>query len=230
MSEGGPGSQHAGVCPQVPPGACEPCTLQLGPAATGVANACVSMCQVPAILWEGAGCWPSSQAFEAPRFHSFFSHTLLPSTGLNRTLGKLRQAFFREMCPVDLEKRYYALNSESLSHGFISILGRWLWPPGCSAQVLELTVEGRVAGAPGPLLVPWAPGARASFLASTACTPRALGASRVPPSGPASRVPARPGRASGRRTRTRPSDPRASARPRQLPFTQQISLERHRAP
>lgn len=120
MSEGGPGSQHAGVCPQVPPGACEPCTLQLGPAATGVANAYVSMCQVPAILWEGAGCWPSSQAFEAPRFHSFFSHTLLPSTGLNRTLGKLRQAFFREMCPVDLEKRYYALNSESLSHGFIT--------------------------------------------------------------------------------------------------------------
>lgn len=34
-------------------------------------------------------------------------------------------------------------------------------------------------GAPGPLLMPWVPGARASFLASTACTPRALGASLV---------------------------------------------------
>lgn len=100
---------------------------------------------------EVLGCGPSAQALGAPRLQSFSLPLPAPRTGLNRTLRRSGPAFFCETRPLGLDKLHCALKSESLSHGFIT---RHHCPPGCWAQVPGLTVEGRAAGDPGPLLVP----------------------------------------------------------------------------
>lgn len=120
----------------------------------------------------------------SPPTSVLLSPTPCSRTGLNRTLRKSGPAFFCETRPLGLDKLHCALKSESLSHGFIT---RHHCPPGCWAQVPGLTVEGRAAGDPGPLLVPGLSGpACPSWPALPACLAH---------SGPASCVPMSPGRA-----------------------------------